>query len=135
MLCYKCHTKMIKKIYNNVIIDFCNCCGGIWLNKNQLEKILFNLSKAKKNQLLICIKKQIKKQQKKITYFNICPECSYKKLSTKYIFNIQIQQCQHCKSIYLDYNQLEKIIKNYNKKSFISRIILKLKYTAKTIFI
>lgn len=117
---------MIKKIYKNTIIDFCSNCGSIWLNQNELKNILFNNSKAIQINLLEQIKKEIKKEQNKITYLNFCPYCSNQKLTSKSILNINLDHCIKCNGLFFDYNELEKIIKNYNKLSFLSKILFKL---------
>ena len=37
--CPRCNVKMEKLKKENVVIDVCNKCGGMWLDKGEMEKL------------------------------------------------------------------------------------------------
>lgn len=45
MLCPKCGGRLKELTFRNVLIDECTVCGGIWLDKGELE-VLTELGKA-----------------------------------------------------------------------------------------
>jgi Zn-finger nucleic acid-binding protein len=46
--CPRCSRKMVKKTKHGVTIDKCTSCGGIWLDKGEIFKILNEVEKDKK---------------------------------------------------------------------------------------
>ena len=49
LLCPKCNVKMIKKTRQGVTIDKCMGCGGIWLDKGEIFRILQKVEPKKGN--------------------------------------------------------------------------------------
>lgn len=45
--CPKCQKQMIKKTRKDITIDKCMSCGGIWLDKGEIFKILKRLDEMK----------------------------------------------------------------------------------------
>jgi len=39
LLCPRCRINMKKLIKNNVVIDVCKKCGGMWADAGELEKL------------------------------------------------------------------------------------------------
>jgi len=46
--CPRCKVKMIKKTKQEVTIDKCKKCDGIWLDGGEIEKILVKISEEQK---------------------------------------------------------------------------------------
>lgn len=127
MLCYKCYNQMNKYIINNVLIDKCNVCGSIWLDKLQFENILYESSKKTINELQKELYFQ-KIHQKKIVFYNLCPKCSIQKLQ-KFNYNgISVDKCYHCKGIFFEYKKLNKILEIQKNKPLLIRFFNKLKH-------
>ncbi|MBW3016881.1 zf-TFIIB domain-containing protein, partial [Candidatus Woesearchaeota archaeon] len=38
--CPRCHKKMKQATREDVTIDYCKKCGGLWLDKGEMEKII-----------------------------------------------------------------------------------------------
>lgn len=59
--CPRCNIVMRKVVKNDVVIDTCDKCRGMWLDDNEIEKLL-DLVKDK-NQKELKAKKDIKKKR------------------------------------------------------------------------
>jgi len=46
--CPKCDVPMQKKTKMDVTIDKCNKCGGIWLDRGEMEKIIKKMTEESK---------------------------------------------------------------------------------------
>ncbi len=46
MICPRCNSELIETAKHGVVIDHCNICGGIWLDKGEMAKIISQLKKA-----------------------------------------------------------------------------------------
>jgi Zn-finger nucleic acid-binding protein len=48
LLCPKCKVEMVKKSKQDLTIDKCRSCGGIWLDKGEIFKIIKAFKDEKK---------------------------------------------------------------------------------------
>ncbi len=46
MVCPRCNSELIETVKHGVVIDHCSTCGGIWLDKGELAKILSQIREA-----------------------------------------------------------------------------------------
>lgn len=127
MNCIKCKQPMTKFVYNNVIIDQCYHCGGIWLDRNELYQLLsklqlstnsdFNLFKNKscpsRSQLeCMDIERFLEKRvliDHSIEQY-ICPRCG-KLLEDYTYFGVNLEYCSKCNGMFFDKLELENICK------------------------
>ena len=85
----------------NIEIDTCEKCGGIWLDENELGKLL------RDRRLNNYLSKNIgTKSRSKI----ICPRCGGL-MDTQYADEIEVDTCLTCHGIWLDAGELEELKK------------------------
>lgn len=119
MLCPTCRQAMVILELNNVEIDHCITCGGIWLDSGELEILLNGLNN--KNTLLTSFKTRMSSSEP----LKKCPNCfkkmqvvSYGTKPEEVIVDKCIQDC----GIWFDRHELFKLIEmggldNENKNS------------------
>ncbi len=107
MNCPVCKEPMIVLELDEVEIDHCISCGGIWLDGGELELLLG--TSTEKDRFLISF--QVDKHTKEKV--RNCPVCL--KRMDKVIYgsekNILIDKCRQNDGIWFDLGELEKIIK------------------------
>lgn len=107
MICPVCSNLMIVLELNNVEIDYCPACGGIWLDSGELE-LLLNNSQAK-TELINSLQKA--KGIKENLYR--CPIC-FKKMIKVYSGNgnkVLIDKCTRNHGLWFDKGELENVVK------------------------
>lgn len=143
MKCIKCHKEMTKFVYNNIIIDQCPQCLGVWLDKNELCDLLYKI-RAKKNtkdfdNLEHSVPSRNQREDMSVEHYiekffeqskesdDNCPRCN-KKLKIKLLYNNRIEMCETCKGLFLDKLELKNVYDNvFPKKSLWLYIISKVK--------
>jgi len=119
MNCPKCNSNLETAEIDNIILEICPSCDGIWLNKFELTKILhckFDSIKTSEISETLEKNKEIESTENKILK---CPSCGSQMLSTNYLFNnnINIDMCSKCYGTWLDDGELKEVINYTNKKS------------------
>ena len=79
---------MLARNLNEVEIDICPKCKGIWLDEGELKNIC-GLDPSLSRLLM-------------------CPKCK-DEMHVKAVSNVEIDLCPKCRSIYLDAGELEKL--------------------------
>jgi Zn-finger nucleic acid-binding protein len=46
MICPRCNGELIEVVKHGVVIDNCTGCGGIWLDKGEMGKIISQIKQA-----------------------------------------------------------------------------------------
>ena len=109
MECPKCKIELHKKTIQEIEVDECQKCEGIWFEKDELRQI-----KDKTDSDLNWMDFEIWKHPEKfkaISNKNACPNCTNKMNVLDYDnTNIEIEYCTDCQGIWLDKNKLQKII-------------------------
>jgi hypothetical protein len=102
---------MIVLELNEVEIDFCNACKGIWLDSGELELLFDESESLDISNLFTNLKTHTEKIRK-------CPIC-YKKMGKAEIGQnkkIIIDKCKKNHGIWFDENELHEIISEVSKK-------------------
>ena len=106
MICPKCKDAMVTLELNNVEIDRCFGCGGVWLDEGELELLLCGSKLGE--EILFSILPQKKTREKPVK----CPIC--RKKMTKIISgrseSVILDKCEREHGIWLDGGELEKIL-------------------------
>ncbi len=88
MDCMICGKTMETKEFKGVEIDYCPKCGGVWLERGELEDLSgLDLEKARR-----------------IT----CNKCQGE-MSTRVISDVEIDYCPKCGNVWLDKGEMEKL--------------------------
>jgi len=108
MNCPVCDTPLIILELNNVEIDHCTNCQGIWLDGGELEILLVNSSH--KNELLASFVVDKKNDEKKLK----CPICRKKmdKVLCGKEENILIDKCRLHHGLWFDKGELEQLLES-----------------------
>jgi len=79
---------MVEKGVQGVLIDYCENCGGIWLDNGELKKL---------SGIDVAIGRKL-----------LCPECKSFMLQ-KNVSGIEVDICARCKRVWLDGDELRKL--------------------------
>jgi Zn-finger nucleic acid-binding protein len=110
MQCPLCKIEMSKKFIQNIEVDACDKCKGIWFENNELRKAKDSTDKDL-NWMDFEIwkhKDKFKTDPRKLA----CPQCQLSLVAISYgKTNIEIDYCPTCKGTWLDKGEFKKIIK------------------------
>jgi len=109
--CPRCWVKMDREVVEvfgpNIEIDICPKCNGIWLEENELGKLIKN------RKIDDYLSKDLgTKSRSKI----VCPRCGGL-MDTEYADDIEVDSCLSCHGVWLDEGELESL-KNISKEGF-----------------
>lgn len=99
--------KLIKRNFEGTDVDICKNCGGLWLDKGELNKIAHPIQ----GDIEFCSHEHT--EEKNPTPLS-CPNCEGAKLQkAKFIefTNISLDHCQKCDGLWLDKGELDAINK------------------------
>ncbi len=113
MKCVRCQQQLSRVVYEEVEIDKCVSCGGIWLDDGELAKIvgatieIFSQSLITKT--LNTVSKGVPQSEKDSV--ERCPKCSQemKALNYAYQSGVVIDSCPNSHGIWVDSGELEKV--------------------------
>ena len=106
MNCPSCKNPMIILELNQVEIDYCSLCKGIWLDNGELE-LIFSSSDRKEISKLFSIKNDFAEEKRR------CPNC--KKKMDKVEFEntgIIIDRCVNNHGLWFDNGELRSLLKS-----------------------
>lgn len=119
MNCPACKNPMIILELNQVEIDYCTVCKGIWLDRGELD-LIFSTSEKKEIAKLFSVKNNLDEIKRR------CPNC--KKKMDKVEFEntgIIIDRCSDDHGVWFDSGELKSILKTAEEQN--SKIINMLK--------
>lgn len=111
-VCPKCDEALILMELNNIQVDYCHTCHGIWLDEGELEAII-DLSTPpnsdRKSLNLFQNFKQQKPDKSEIRY--LCPRCDrYLKEIVSNELELKIEICPRKDGIWFDKEELQKLL-------------------------
>ncbi len=111
MKCPVCKKDMIILELNEVEIDYCLSCKGIWLDKGELE-----LLAEDKNQTILNLFEPVEKTKEKLRK---CPVCNKKMKKIKMTTKQEVVMVDRCENhgIWFDKGELYQILKQTSKTS------------------
>ena len=119
MNCPACKNPMVILELNQVEIDYCTACKGIWLDRGELD-LIFSSSEKKEIAKLFSVKNNLDEIKRR------CPVC--KKKMDKVEFEntgIIIDRCSEDHGVWFDSGELKSILKSAEEEN--SKIINMLK--------
>lgn len=115
MICPKCENELTKVKLENVEVDECKKCGGIWFDEDELLQ-----AKDNKDDDLRWMDFEIWKNTDKFEFnedSSFCPKCSKAMFEIKYEnTDVTIDSCPECKGIWLDKGEFQHIIQSLTKE-------------------
>jgi Zn-finger nucleic acid-binding protein len=114
--CFSCGIKMERALINNVEIDYCPKCLGLWFDEDELR-----LAKDGKDENLKWFDVDLWKNKLKLKVSRkekLCPVDRLPLYEVDYDDSgIKVDVCNVCKGIWLDRGEFKKIIKYLQEKS------------------
>lgn len=109
--CPKCTNKLITINYQNIEVDRCSQCEGIWLDATEAEQL-----KKVKGSENIDTGNYIESEHFNHPQHQIkCPRCQGRMLQMLDIdqYSIWYEQCRRCRGIWLDAGEFSKFKQNF----------------------
>jgi uncharacterized protein len=106
MNCPKCRKPMVVLELDNIEIDYCLACKGVWLDSGELELLLGNTNHPK-------LFPDIESAEKKIK----CPKCARKmtKIRIGKPDGVLIDSCIETHGLWFDGGELEKAVETESR--------------------
>ncbi len=131
MRCYRCHEDMVKSELEGVLVDRCHNkdCRGIWLDKGELEMLLYGERKAKLQLMAELKVERANENGVAVLAGTICPKCNADAVVKIERGGVELDHCTGCGGLFFDYGELQTILKDEKKslKVFINKILTKIK--------
>ena len=97
---------MIPKMVEDVEIDYCPDCRGLWLDKDEI-RMLAEKSDTALDELRHLVQEGAPPGPAKSSVERPCPSCG-EKLSLAVFGSIYMEHCPLCEGLYLDRGELDK---------------------------
>ena len=104
--CIKCETAMVPKMVEDVEVDYCPACRGLWLDRDEIRE-LAEKSEAVLAELRELVQGEETAKPAPSTVKPPCPACG-NKLTLAVFGSIYMEHCSACDGIYLDRGELDK---------------------------
>lgn len=109
MNCPKCQVALHKKTIQGIEVDECGQCEGLWLQRDELRQVKDKID-SDLNWMDFEIWKHPEKFKTKSERIK-CPHCGDSMHVLEYgDTKVEIDYCSQCESVWLDKNELQKII-------------------------
>jgi Zn-finger nucleic acid-binding protein len=116
MICTVCKKDMIVVEYNNIELDYCHDCHGVWFDSTELELLLQSMSLDSQNLLLDDILKspEAMTQEKK----RKCPICGQKMRKTTIGEHpeVLVDICPQKHGLWFDGGEVAQLLKHLSGK-------------------
>ena len=111
MICPVCNVPIVVLELDQVEIDYCANCGGIWLDSGELELLLE--SKTEREKLMASFKEDTTSKEKRYS----CPICGkrMRKVLVGENEQVLVDKCSKDHGIWFDKGELNSIIENASK--------------------
>lgn len=140
MICPRCREQLTQRIVDGEKIDFCSSCNGMWVHKDQLNRMISETDED--------IESHSSVTEKDTDQYGpvVCRECKdveMKKIKFHDYSDIIIDCCPSCGSFWLDKGELEKMHEHIKKEEegsgplsnpFVYNLLVKLSRISYSIF-
>jgi len=115
MKCPKCIGKLEEKNVENVKVDICWVCEGVWFDQSELEKVLSadsrDFNKIDLDRDILDGKEAARMHEEFDEKIGICPKCENNThLERKdYLKGVFVDICPKCQGIWLDGGEIHKL--------------------------
>ncbi len=108
MICPACKTQMIILELDDVEIDYCHSCAGVWLDEGELDLLL-----DEKNENTSPVVKALKDGDMLESEKRRCPVCSKKMREVVLPLDppVEIDKCPERHGLWFDKGELEEVVK------------------------
>jgi len=117
MLCPTHHQELSINTVDNIQVNECKSCKGIWFGKGELEKALDTVNINNKDKYQILSNKEInnKKNEQFSRGMIYCPSCQIGMFKKTYRLNsdVIVDRCNTCQGCWLDEGELQQLIMEF----------------------
>lgn len=106
--CIKCDVAMERKLVEEVELDWCPSCHGLWLDRDEIQQLVAKSDTALE-ELRRLVQQQRGSEEARSGSPQPCPACQGK-LSVALLGMFNIEHCTACGGIFLDRGELERMI-------------------------
>ncbi len=106
-VCIKCKAHMTPKMVEDVEVDYCPECHGLWLDKNEIRQLADKSDETLSELRDLVQEGTADDQPARSTVKPPCPACG-SKLTLAVFGSIYMEHCAACDGIYLDRGELDK---------------------------
>jgi len=124
IVCVKCTSVLDRTTIGGVEVDICPQCGGIWLDRGELEK-LGATDNSELDNLRSALGVETKVPPVPSENTSPCPVCDGSLHEYK-LGNIQVDICDTCKGIWLDKGEFDQALAVIKDKGLPVELILSL---------
>lgn len=107
---------------DNILVDRCPDCGGIWLDAGELD--MLEKGAGHDNAVLLhqARKEIMEEAHRLVTVVGMCPKCERERLQQIQRRGIELDVCGHCDGIFFDERELDQMLEN-KTGSFFSALL------------
>jgi Zn-finger nucleic acid-binding protein len=121
MICPACKKDMIVVEYNNIELDYCNDCHGVWFDSTELELLLKSMSLDSRNLILedmLNSSETMSKEKKRK-----CPICRRKMKKTIVGDHpgVLIDVCPQGHGLWFDGGEVTQLLKHLTRKQAVGQ--------------
>lgn len=119
--CPKCRKKLQSVIYQQIEIDRCIGCAGIWFDSLEAEKLKQLQGSETIDEGIPSTKVECERNEKELR----CPQCSVKMMQILDIdeYTLWYEKCTKCLGVWLDAGEFRKFKQNFRNKNVFEQTV------------
>jgi len=115
---------MRKIAKDDVLVDRCPECCGVWLDSGELEMMEKGAGLEKAAIMQQARKELLHDSERLATVVGFCPKCEKTKLHQVKKRGVEMDVCSHCGGIFFDEGELEQMLEGKPQSFFASILVL-----------
>ncbi len=120
LICPKCSGKLDSVIYNDIEVDRCHQCQGIWFDETEADE----LKEIKGSEIIDLEESPPISEHDDLEQVVRCPRCQVKmiKLLDMDKYQIWYEQCPQCHGIWLDAGEFHQFKENFLPQGWLQTV-------------
>jgi Zn-finger nucleic acid-binding protein len=110
LCCLKCTSVLDKTRIDDVEVDHCPACGGLWLDHGEIERLSRKMGGDIERLRRLLAGPQSKPPAVPSEVQGFCPACQAQGVQEVALGNIHIDYCPRCKGLFLDRGEIDAAI-------------------------
>ncbi len=109
MKCPNCdHERLTRKLYQDIIVDKCSNCGGLWLDFSELDQLEDTVLSNDESKGTLVWNKKLSRLK--------CPKCNKQMVGFNYRLNdLHLDYCENMHGYWLDNNEEKRVVEEMKK--------------------
>jgi Zn-finger nucleic acid-binding protein len=110
LCCLKCTSVLDKTRIDDVEVDHCPACGGLWLDHGEIERLSRKMGGDIERLRRLLAGQQSKPPAVPSEVQGFCPACQAQGVQEVALGSIHIDYCPRCKGLFLDRGEIDAAI-------------------------